>query len=131
MNRSLRVLGLALFLTAAMAACSEAPPSAPPGTGIRGTVTLGPTCPVEQVGGPPCSTTYAATLAITRADDGTVVATVSSGDDGAFEALVPAGEYVIVPQPGGDPFPFGTPEQVTVVDGAFTEVVVSYDTGIR
>ncbi|HVQ22082.1 MAG TPA: hypothetical protein VMT36_02320, partial [Candidatus Saccharimonadia bacterium] len=88
-----------------LAACGPSSASVPPGTGIHGTVTLGPTCPVEKVGEPPCVTPYAATLVITSAEDDSVVARVSSGPDGAFSVDVPPGDYVIVPQPGGDPYP--------------------------
>jgi hypothetical protein len=113
------------------AACGPSTASAPPGTGIRGTVTLGPTCPVEQVGQPPCVTPYAASLVVTSAEDGSVVARVSSGADGTFTVDLPPGDYVIVPEPGGDPLPMGTPVDVTVEAGAYTEVDVAYDSGIR
>ena len=126
--RLLLAVGL---LAVVLVACDASPASAPPGTGIRGTVTLGPTCPVEQVGEPPCVTPYAATLVVTAAEDDSVVARVSSGPDGAFSVDVPPGDYVIVPQPGGDPYPTGTPVEVTVEAGAYTEIEVSYDTGIR
>lgn len=125
------ILLVLLALTVLLAACGPSVPSAPPNTGIRGTVTLGPTCPVERVGEPPCITPLAAALAITSAEDGSVVARVSSGPDGAFQVDVPPGDYVIVPEPGGDPFPFGQPVEVTVEAGAYTEVEVAYDTGIR
>ena len=118
-------------VTVCLAACGPSTASAPPNTGIRGIVTLGPTCPVEQVGEPPCVTPYAATLVITSADDDSVVARVSSGPDGAFTLDLPPGDYVIVPEPGGDPFPLGQPVEVTVEAGAYTEIEVAYDSGIR
>lgn len=126
--RRLLMVGL---LATLLAACGPSSASVPPGTGIHGTVTLGPTCPVEKVGEPPCVTPYAATLVITSAEDDSVVARVSSGPDGAFSVDVPPGDYVIVPQPGGDPYPTGTPVEVTVEAGAYTEIEVSYDSGIR
>jgi hypothetical protein len=126
---SLAAFALAVALLAA--ACAEAGPTAVPDTGIKGVVTLGPTCPVEQPGQSPCVAPYAATLAITNADDGKVVARVTSGQDGTFQVTVAPGDYVIAPQPGGDPFPVGQPVAVHVDAGAFTEVGVSYDTGIR
>ena len=114
-----------------MAACGPTAASVPPNTGIKGMVTLGPTCPVEQVGGPPCIKPLAAALVITSAEDGSVVARVSSGPDGAFQVDVPPGDYVIVPEPGGDPFPVGQPVEVSVEAGAYTEIEVAYDSGIR
>lgn len=130
----MRLGALALTLAWAVlasAACAAAAPTGAPGTGIRGTVTLGPTCPVEQVGGPPCVKPLAAELAVTSAEDGSVVARVSSGEDGTFSVDVPPGDYVVVPAPAGDPFPLGTPVEVTVVPGAYALVEVAYDSGIR
>ena len=126
-----RLLLLVSLLAVLLAACGSSTTSAPPGTGIKGTVILGPTCPVEQVGQPPCVTPLAATVAITSAEDGSVVARVSSGADGTFSVDVPPGDYVIVPQPVGDPFPVGQPVEVTVQAGAYAQVEVDYDTGIR
>lgn len=125
---SLLALGLIVVL---VAGCGPSAASAPPNTGIKGTVTLGPTCPVQQADQPPCVTPMAATLAVTSADDGSVVARVSSGPDGTFSVDLPPGDYLIVPEPGGDPFPVGQPVEVTVEAGAYTEVEVAYDTGIR
>jgi hypothetical protein len=126
--RLVAVLGLVLVLGAA---CGSSTESIPPNTGIKGTVSLGPTCPVEQVGQPPCVTPYAATLAITSAEDDSVVARVSSGPDGVFTVDLPPGDYVIVPEPGGDPFPVGQPVEVTVEAGSYAQVEVAYDSGIR
>jgi len=120
-----------VLLVLVLAACGPSGATAPPGTGIRGTITLGPTCPVEQVGQPPCVEPYAATLVVTSAEDGSVVARVDSAADGTFQVDLPPGAYVINPEPGGDPFPFGKPVDVTVVAGAYTQVEVAYDTGIR
>ena len=119
------------LLVVLMAGCGSSTPSAPAHTGIKGTVTLGPTCPVQQADQPPCVTPLAATLAITSADDGSVVARVSSGPDGTFSVDLPPGDYVIVPEPGGDPYPTGQPVEVTVEAGTYAQVEVAYDTGIR
>ena len=130
-GRGVRLLLAVGTIASLLVGCGPSSASAPPGTGIRGTVTLGPTCPVEQVGAPPCVTPYAATLVVTSAEDDSVVARVSSGPDGVFSVDVPPGDYVVVPQPGGDPYPTGTPVEVTVEAGTYTEIEVSYDTGIR
>ena len=127
--RALAALALAVALLAA--ACNGPGATAVPDTGIKGSVILGPTCPVQQAGQSPCVAPYVATLVITKADDGTVVARVTSAADGTFQVVVPAGDYVIAPQPGGDPFPVGQPVAVHVDAGAFSSVEVAYDTGIR
>jgi hypothetical protein len=114
-----------------VAACEAPTATTPPGTGIRGTVTLGPTCPVQQADQPPCVTPLAASLVITSGEDGSVVARVDAAADGTFQVDLPPGSYVINPQPGGDPFPVGQPVDVTVEPGAYSQVEVAYDTGIR
>jgi hypothetical protein len=120
-----------LLVGSLLAACGSSSPTAPPDTGIKGVVTVGPTCPVERVGEPPCVAPLVATLAITSADDGSVVTRVTSADDGTFTVDVPPGDYVIVPEPAGDPYPFGQPVEVTVEPGTYAEVEVAYDSGIR
>lgn len=102
-------------------------------SGIRGTVVLGPTCPVEQASPgtdiTACVTPYAATLVILNAENA-VVARAESGADGRFEVTLPPGDYVIAPE-GGDPYPIAQPLSVTVTAGQYEEVEVNYDTGIR
>ncbi len=125
------MLVLLLLVGGLLGACGSSGATAPPNTGIKGVVTVGPTCPVEQVGEPPCVAPLAAKLAVTSADDGSVVARVTSGEDGTFSVDVPPGDYVIVPEPGGDPFPVGQPVEVSVEAGSYAQVEVSYDSGIR
>jgi hypothetical protein len=106
----------------------------PPLSGIRGTVLLGPTCPIEASPGDnnpvPCVTAYAATLVVLD-DEGVKVATVTSGGDGKFEVNLPPGDYVVTPETGTDAYPIANPQSVTVVTGVYTEIQVNYDTGIR
>jgi hypothetical protein len=130
-GRSLAAFALGVAAALLLAACAESGPTPVADTGIKGVVTLAPTCAVEQPGQSPCVTPYVATLAITNADDGKVVARVTSKGDGTFQVTLPPGDYVIAPQPGGDPFPVGQPVAAHVDAGAFTEVGVAYDTGIR
>ena len=125
------VAAVALAAVFLVGACAGPAATAAPDTGVKGTVTLGPTCPVEQAGQPPCVTPYVATLVIASAKDGKEVARVTSAADGTFQVALLPGDYVIVPQPGGDNYPTGQPVAAHVTAGAFTEVAVLYDTGIR
>lgn len=106
-------------------------PSEP--SGIRGTVVLGPTCPLEASPGAndpvPCLTPYSAQLVILNAENA-AVARVASGADGHFEITLPPGDYVIAPE-SGDPYPIAQPLPVTVAAGQYVEIEVNYDTGIR
>ena len=120
----------------AVAACGDVAsgrpspsPTAP--SGIRGTVLLGPTCPVPSAGfDTPCVTPYAATLVLADHDNNRIATTTSSAD-GRFEFVVPPGQYAVAPQPGGDPFPVAQPLDVVVQPGQFVEIQINYDTGIR
>lgn len=108
---------------------TEAPPS-----GIRGIVTLSPTCPVQASPGAnepePCVTPYAADLVVLDGE-GAVVTRITSGGDGRFTVSVPPGDYVLAPETGTDSYPIAQPQSVVVVPGQFVEVEINYDTGIR
>jgi hypothetical protein len=49
---------------------------------------------------------------------------------GYFRVELPPGSYVLEPQPGPG-IASASPQAVTVVEGAFTSVLVPYDSGIR
>jgi hypothetical protein len=123
------LLGLGLAVGACSPAGSTASPTQLLDSGIRGTVLLGPTCPVQQEGQSPCVTPYAAVLVVTDSDNREVART-TAGADGKFEVRLPPGDYIVLPQPG-DPFPHAPPTDVTVVANHFVEVEINYDTGIR
>jgi hypothetical protein len=116
-------------------ACGTAGParSLVPGTGIAITAAAGPTCPVERVPpDPACAPRPVAGATILVLDEqGKTVATVVTGADGTVLVALPAGDYVLQPQPVEGLM--GTAEQVsvTVVDGSATPAVLAYDTGIR
>jgi hypothetical protein len=136
MSRGFRLL-LGLVLAGLVIGCSEIGinlDTPPPPSGIRGTVLLGPTCPVESSPGAndpvPCLTPYVATLVVLD-DEGVKVATVTSGADGHFQVELPPGDYVVTPESGTDTYPIAQPQSVTVVPGVYTEIEVNYDTGIR
>lgn len=99
-------------------------------TGITGIVLAGPTCPFE-IPGEDCDDRPIAATVIVRQPFGFEVARFTSDADGRFRVALPPGNYQLDPQPNecciGSP-PFQT---VTVQDGQFAELVISYDTGIR
>ncbi len=132
------VLALIGAAALALAGCDPPPngspvPSSFAPSGVRGTVILGPTCPV---GGEPgatdpvlCLTPYSAQLVVLN-EQNEVVARVTSDADGRFEITLPPGNYLITPL-GGDPYPSAQPVSVLVRPGEYLEVQVNYDTGIR
>ncbi len=104
-------------------------PAVEPKSGIKGLVTIGPTCPVEQPESPCPDRPYEATIQVLD-EGGDVVAEVRSGADGRFEVEVPPGTYALHPVTATTP-PSATDQVVEVRAGELTEVVVQFDSGIR
>jgi hypothetical protein len=102
------------------------------GSGIEGIVLVGPQCPVERADSPcPDRPLPDAEFRVVKRPSGDVVRTVRSGKDGRFRVALDAGDYTLEPVPGSGGFPFGKPTDVTVRAGAYTNVTVSFDSGIR
>jgi Carboxypeptidase regulatory-like domain len=126
-------LAILLIAICACAPGAGASPT-PPETGhVAGVALAGPTCPV--VTDPPESAcadrpVAGATLLIVD-DEGDVVATATTADDGRFRLDLPPGTYQVQPQPVDGLMGIAPPMSVTVVVGQSSEVTLSYDTGIR
>ncbi len=101
-------------------------------TGVGGTVTAGPTCPVERPGDPSCepNPVAGAVLAVTGAG-GTEVARVATDAGGLFRIDLQPGDYTLVPQPVEGLLGTAQPMPFTVTQGSAMFLEVSYDTGIR
>jgi len=100
-------------------------------SGVKGTVTIGPTCPVQRVGDPNCNDKpYRATLKIVRARGGALVKDFSPRTDGRFTVHLAAGRYVIEPSRRAR-LPSLQPVPVKVVRHKFTRVAIRFDSGIR
>ena len=102
-------------------------PDAP--QGVEGTVLLGPQCPVQSQQNPCPDQPYQAWIAV-RTAIGEPITRIQSGDDGRFRVGLRPGPYVLDPD-DGNPFPTASEVNVVVMEGVYTEVLVSYDTGIR
>lgn len=119
----------ALALAGTLAACGG---EAPADSGVEGMVLLGPQCPVVQEGVPCPDKPFAAEIRVVEAGSGDLVATVRSSADGRFRVRLAPGDYVLEPvSPGESGLPFGKPVDVTVRAHSFTQVSVTFDTGIR
>jgi len=106
----------------------------PDATGVRGTVTSGPTCPVEtQPPDPACAARPVAGAVLVFANAaGAEVARATSAADGTFIVELAPGAYHVTAEPVQGLM--GTPEPVDVQVEAgqpMTDLQVSYDTGIR
>jgi len=97
--------------------------------GIEGIVFLGPQCPVQTSEDPCPDLPFQAWINVRRQPGG-FVTRIQSGENGRFRVGLRPGSYVLDPE-SGDPFPVASDLDVEVRKGVFTEVTVSFDTGIR
>lgn len=99
-------------------------------TGIRGTVLWGPVRPGPARVGQSDEAPFFATFIAFAAER--QVAKFKSDKKGHFEALLPAGDYTIVPDNSTPiPAPQGQKKSVTVPVDGFAEVTLRFDTGMR
>ncbi len=121
-------------LATVLVACSDGPdlasPTAAAPSGVRGTVTIDTRCSTPAPTEEACTTPYVATIVVMDADE-KIVGRITSGPDGRFEVALPPGEYALVPQPAGDPFPQAQPVSVNVAPGEFASTEIDYDSGAR
>jgi hypothetical protein len=105
----------------------------PDGTGVRGTVTAGPTCPVvTEPPTPGCEERPVAGAVLVFTDTaGAEVARVTSAADGSFSVELAPGGYRLTAEPVKGLMGTPAPMDVQVEAGGRTELQVSYDTGIR
>ena len=100
---------------------------------IAGRVLAGPVCPVEtSPPDPACDDrpVPGAVIVVTRSE-GSPVVTVTSDAAGRFSLTLPPGAYRLTPQPVEGLLGTAAPADVVVGAGATTDVIVTYDTGIR
>jgi hypothetical protein len=104
-----------------------------PTSGIEGVAMAGPIYPVERPGVPNTRALPYAVITIQPAGGGAEIARQQADQNGKFRIPLAPGNYLIVPLPPqpGAVLPRGNPQSVTVSPGAFVNVVVQYDTGIR
>ncbi len=128
----MRPSGIALVLLVSLVSCAKS--STPGGSltsGIQGTVTVGPHCPVVQAESPCPDTPFGGKVRVSDAGGG-VVAEVQVDPTGAYRIGLEPGTYVVEPvlDSSGGP-PTATPATVLVQADAFTTADLSVDTGIR
>lgn len=102
-------------------------------SGIEGQVLIGPTCPVMRAEDPSCADKpYPATL-LGLYQNGQLLARLVTDDQGRFKVSLEPGTYILVPErkTGQLARPRQTEQEVVVKAGAYTQVRVIYDSGIR
>jgi hypothetical protein len=123
---SVTALALAMLLASCGASALLGPDAS---QGIEGVALLGPQCPVQTQQDPCPDEPYQAWIDV-RFPSGVLVTRTRSGEDGRFRVGLAPGLYVVDPE-SGSPFPISGQQSVEVEAGAYTQVVVSFDTGIR
>ena len=111
------------------AAC---PVTIPATSGIRGTVLLGPTCPVmKDPPDPQCADRpFATDLVIATPDGSRTITTFRSDAAGSFKVALQPGSYIIRGNISHT-MPTCDTDTFVVKAGTYTEVAVSCDSGIR
>lgn len=100
-------------------------------SGIKGTVVVDGGCPVIREDSPCPSKPLAAGISITDTNAKTV-ATTKSDASGHFQVSLAPGTYTAnATNINGALHPIAQPVQVTVKAGVFTDVMISFDSGIR
>jgi hypothetical protein len=101
------------------------------GTGVRGVVLAGPTCPVERPGESSCVRAVSGATVLALDASGREVGRAVSDTSGAYFLRLAPGTYGIVPQPVAGLMGVAAETSVTVPDGAPIQLDLEYDTGIR
>ena len=127
-RRTLAFLG-AGALVVCLAGCGGAKP--PADTGVEGIVTIGPMCPVIQIGQPCPDKPYAAKLTVAN-PSGKIIARGSADADGRYRILLAPGDYLLEAKAAdGGPFPAAASRPFSVRQGEWTTLNVILDSGIR
>jgi hypothetical protein len=106
----------------------------PPDSGVQGITMVGPTCPGQPDAATcPDQPLAKANLTITRQGSATVLATGQSDANGHFRIPLDPGAYTLRPtNPAGTSLPpLASPRPFVVHPHTFTELTISFDSGIR
>jgi len=118
------VTGVLILL---LATCSAEPASTT--SGVEGQVFIGPVCPVVQEGQECPDQPYQATLVVNNSN-GREIVKVQTDTEGRFKIPLEPGEYILHPE-SPNVMPYAAEQTFVVEAGKFTQVTVTYDSGIR
>ena len=125
-----RLTRLCMAAGLVVASCAESDLLTPGAEqGIDGMVTIGPMCPVQTLDDPCPDAPYQAWIDV-RTAVGAHVTRLRSGEDGTFRVGLRPGRYVLDPEADGR-LPMAAEQTVDVALGEYTDVLISYDSGIR
>ena len=100
-------------------------------SGVKGTTSMGPTCPVESAASP-CPTQPVVAHLVVRNSSGSVVADTDSSADGVFRMDLAPGSYdVTATVTQGVPMQQEKTAKVAVAKASYTKLDLIFDSGIR
>jgi hypothetical protein len=130
----MRTLTFALTLAAVVSlslSCQAMDSPVADSSGIEGQVLRTNTKPGPIRQGEPTEVPFSATFRVLDAG-GEEVLTFTTDEDGRFKVVLPPGDYTIVPAENAPVLrPATQKKPVTVKEGAFTELRLVFDTGMR
>lgn len=130
MSNQLFGASLGLVATMLVAACHGEDVFGPGfDQGIEGLALIGPQCPVQSSSNPCPDLPHEARIDVLTGR-GDFVVRLRSDSSGVFRVGLRPGDYLLRPE-RGNPFPAVDDRAVTVMPNEFTDVVLSFDTGIR
>ena len=123
-------------MVVALVACGPGGSPSPAAiTGVKGTASAGPTCPVETVSpAPNCADRPVSGATIIIKDEaGKEVASTQTDKDGRYAIPLPAGDFTLIPQPVEGILGTPRPQRFRIgpSDRTFVVIDLPYDTGIR
>jgi hypothetical protein len=131
-SRVLILGGLTVLLLGCGSRSTQDIPQSGQVSGIQGHTTVGPTCPVEQATSPCPDRPLRARLTVTKTGSTMTLATALSTATGYFSIPVPPGRYTVqASKLSRGILPAAPPVTVIVVGGRFTNITISFDSGIR
>ena len=131
-----------IFLALLLAACTSGTtsPASDSGSGtggsslppvsVFGTVTAGPTCPVERVGHP-CPPAPVHGTVVADNSGGARISGAQTDSHGRYTLRLSRGSYTFLVVTAGGPFPICPKKTVTVGRGVSQRIDIRCDTGIR
>lgn len=123
-----KIVFVLLLLLMLLSACSTLTPT-PTDSGVEGQVFIGPVCPVVQPGQDCADKPYQANLVVNNSN-GREIVKVQTDEQGQFKIPLEPGEYILHPE-SPNVMPSASDQNFSVEAGKFTQVNITYDSGIR
>lgn len=99
-------------------------------SGVKGVAMVGPTCPVSQQGSEVECSDKPISTPIKFINQFGAATTTTSAEDGSYKIMLPPGNYTIMSGADGI-YPALDPVRVTIENGVYETIDLTFDSGIR